>query len=200
MVEKTPTSGDTEKWDCKRCGAVLNFVTCKWTRTNVIERGRQYARAQPETNLRLVASARLNGINMKQATEFLGGMGIQCPRYKNVAHAELKIREAIDELADERIEENLRKHAAAVRISEGYKGDLKFYCKKEGKWYKICRGAACMDGAGLTRAYSHRIRGSQAVLVVWSLVINLPIMVIWHHVSAFSNIELTISPYHFSTL
>ena len=42
-----------------------------------------------------------------------------------------------------------------------------------------------MDGAGLTRAYSHRVRGSQAVLIVWSLAINESIMMIWHHVSVF---------------
>ena len=168
---------------------MLNFQTCKWTQTNVVERGKKFARAQPETNLRIIASSRLNGINMKQGVEFLEGIGIECPRYNSVAHTEINVRVAIDELTDERIEENLKEQATAVRKTEGYKGDIRFYCEKEKKWYSICRGAAYMDGAGLTRAYSHRIRGSHAVLIVWSVAINTPIMVIWHHVS-FSSIAI----------
>ena len=55
-----------EKWQCPRCKEVFNFRSCKWTKTNVVGRGRKYARSQPEVNLRVVQSARKNGVNLKQ--------------------------------------------------------------------------------------------------------------------------------------
>ena len=65
-----------EQWECPRCGDTLNFLTCKWVRTGVVERGRNFSRAQAEINPRIIASARENGINMKQAHDFLAGIGI----------------------------------------------------------------------------------------------------------------------------
>jgi len=79
------------------------------------------------------------------------------------------------------MEENLREHCAAVRNTEGYIGDI-VWEEGEAK-HSTCWGAACMDGAGLTRAYNHRIKGTHAVFIVWSLVINKSIMIIHHQMS-----------------
>ena len=79
-ARKCPKLGDTENWDCERYGAVLNFRTCQGTRTVVVGQGRKFACEQPETNLRIAASNRLNGIELKEAIEFLEGMGIECPQ------------------------------------------------------------------------------------------------------------------------
>ena len=58
---------------------------------------------------------------------------------------------------------------------------------KNGIGYVVGRGSACMDSAELTHAYGHRMRGSQAVLLIWSLASNKPVMAIWHPSSVFMN-------------
>jgi len=66
---------------------------------NVVERGRTFSRPQPEVNIRVAQSARENGMNLKQAQDFLAGMGVPVVNYDNLLHTERKVCEAIENLS-----------------------------------------------------------------------------------------------------
>ena len=86
------------------------------------ERGRNYARLQPEINIRIAMGARVNGINMEKVLGLLSGsFGVKISHRQNLKLAELKIRDAIKELYKTRKEEKLQEYNVASRKLPEYK-------------------------------------------------------------------------------
>ena len=90
----------------------------------MVERGRKFSRPQPEVNIQVAQSACKNVVNLKQAQDFLAGMGVPVVNYHNLLHADRKVRKGIEHLPKDRMEENLREHCATVRNTVGYVGDI----------------------------------------------------------------------------
>ena len=105
-------------------------------------------------------------------------MEVPCIKYRNALHTELKVCEAIEDLPNDCIEENICKYAVAVHNTKGCIGDI--WWNLDDELCCTCRWLGCMDRGGLTRTCSRKIKGAQAVLINWSIVINKPIM-IFHH-------------------
>eukprot|EP00562_Extubocellulus_spinifer_P035642 CAMPEP_0178683350 /NCGR_PEP_ID=MMETSP0699-20121125/2262_1 /TAXON_ID=265572 /ORGANISM="Extubocellulus spinifer, Strain CCMP396" /LENGTH=540 /DNA_ID=CAMNT_0020327949 /DNA_START=236 /DNA_END=1858 /DNA_ORIENTATION=+ len=167
-----------EKYQCSKCDYAATYDTCSYVNTDTASRGRIRSRKQPETNIRIIKSAREAGVNLSKARELFTGAGIVMPAYRNMLEQESKIREVIESLSEERLEQNRREHCAAARRVPDYHGDIVWRDSK-GELRSTCRGAACMDGGGLTRAYNHRYKGNQAAFIVISLVTNMPIGIVW---------------------
>ena len=92
-----------------------------------------------------------------------------------------RLKIEIKQTSEETLQNNRREHVRAVRASKDYVGDV--VATVDGKKYNVARGAAATDGAGATRAYNHLIRGSQHCLVVYSLVIEKPLVMLCHQIS-----------------
>uniref|UniRef100_A0A7S2M0G8 Mutator-like transposase domain-containing protein n=1 Tax=Skeletonema marinoi TaxID=267567 RepID=A0A7S2M0G8_9STRA len=167
-------AGITTMWKCA-CNKTFRHDNCKWTKSGIVEEGRQFERPSPEVNVRIVKAAREVGINLEKVVEFLAGLGVKTSDYRNILHQERKVRQAIEGLSEQRMIENMREHNVAARAVPNYVGDIQF-TDEGGSSHSIAQGAGSIDGAGLTRAYMHRIKGSQAVLIVFSSLTHKPIM------------------------
>ena len=161
----------TMKFHCSRCCSILALKNCKSIKTDFIEEGRKFSCVQPELNIRIPKAAREVGINLEKIVQFVSFMGVKMCTYKNLLHAEKKIRLAIEHMSHEILEQNLRDHVTAARNQIGYAGDI-LWTDENNNQHSTCRGPGSFDGAGLTRAYNHRIKGCQTVLVVFSLLIK----------------------------
>ena len=76
----------------------------------------------------------------------------------------------------------MREHNAAARRQPTYRGDI-VWTDEDGIEHHTAQGAGSFDGAGLTRAYQHKIKGSQAALIVFSLITGKPLIVLHDQVS-----------------
>ena len=81
-------------------------------------------------------------------------------------------------VCEDQLRQNRIEHVAAVRAKHGSECDVK-HKDAEGNEHNICSGGVAYDGAGETRAYNHRITGSQHVTVLYSVDTGKPLMV-WH--------------------
>ena len=174
-------AGITEKWKCCSCHQQYTHQNCNWIRTDIVEEGRRNSRSQPEINIRIVKAAREVGINFEKLTDFLAKLGVKASAYKNILHQERKVRQAIEELAETRLKENMREHVLATRNSPNYVGDI-IWEDEQGNIHHTAQGHGSFDGAGLTRAYQHRIKGSRSAFIVYSLLTKKPIMKIYYSV------------------
>lgn len=152
---------------------VASFRTCEWKATKVAARSASTSRAQPETNIQMIKSARETGVNLAKARDFVTGQGMVCMTYRNMMIQDTKMRTIADSLSESRLRENRRKHCEAVRSDESYEGDIIWM--EDGEIRNTARGAISIDGGGLTRAYNHRMKGAQAAFIAFSLAVNLPI-------------------------
>ena len=59
VVNKKYGAGIIQQWECPKCKEELQLWNCEWKRS-VRERGRNYARLQPEINIRIAMGARVN--------------------------------------------------------------------------------------------------------------------------------------------
>jgi len=176
-------AGITMTYKCA-CSEVFVHKNCKWSKSGIVEEGRHHERSSPELNRRIVKAARETGINLSKVIEFLACIGVKTSDYRNILHQEQKVRQAIKGLTEKRMVENMREHNIAARSLQNYVGDLTFV-DAEGHRHSIAQGAGSIDGAGLTRAYSHRIKGTQAALIIMSSLTHKPLMFVHTQVSVF---------------
>ena len=108
--------------------------------------------------------------------DFLAFIGVKASAYNNMLHQEKKIRAAINDLSEARLKENLIEHVKAARSVPDYAGDL-VWEDEHGNEHSTSQGPGSFDGAGCTRAYQHKIKGSRAVMIVFSSLTTKPIMV-----------------------
>ena len=176
-------AGITMKWKCCTCGIVFIHRNCKWIKTDIVEAGRQFSRSQPELNIRLFKAAREVGLNLETLVDFLAYVGVKVSAYGNVLHQERKVRTAIEDLSEERLKDNLREHNKAARNVPNYRGDI-VWIGESGKVHHTAQGPGSLDGAGSTRSYDHKMKGTRSTLVVYSTLTTKPIMVVYDSVSA----------------
>lgn len=174
-------AGIKQVWACKCCNKSFIHSNCKSIKTGVIEPGRKFARSQPELNIRIVEAAREVGINLQKLVDFLAFVGVKASKYESMLHQEKKIRVAIEDLSEARLVGNLREHTIAARGVPNYQGDI-VWSDDSGAIHNTARGPGSFDGAGLTRAYGHKIKGSRACMIVFSLLTGKPIMVAYDSV------------------
>ena len=170
------------KLACSASSEPFTFTNCGTIKTDQVEPGQKFSRAQCELNVRIPKAARESGINFYQCKEFLAKVGVKICAYTNFLHAEKKIRLAIEDLSESRLQENLGEHARACREVPGYPGDI-IWVDELNVTHRAARGPLCLDGAGLTRSYNHRMKGSQAALIVISLLTGKPLVLIHTQVS-----------------
>ena len=176
-------AGIVEQWKCPRCNLVLELRNCDQVKTTVCEPGRNYAMPQPEVNIRLIRGARECGVNLLKLWTFVGGyLGIKFMAYRNILHIDRKWRQSVKDLFGVRMSQNLREHNAATRAIEGYDGDLEW--EEDGETHCTCVGTASGDGAGATRWYNHRPRGSNSAYICESAVTKKPLAMVHSQVSS----------------
>ena len=95
----------------------------------------------------------------------------------------MRTRIAIEDLSEERLKDNLREHTKAARNVPNYRGDI-VWIGESGKVHHTAQGPGSLDGAGSTRSYDHKMKGTRSTLVVYSPLTTKPIMVVYDSVSA----------------
>jgi len=155
--------------------AVSAPTNCKWIKS-VVQRGRKFARKQPEINIKMALGVRANGVNWCKMTGLLeGSMGIKNMNCRSQKYIDLKIRGAIGQLFNIRQHENLGKHVTACELMPG-KQKIKF--EFGGMDYVATMGPGSMDGVGKKRSYNHRINGDKTALVVQSGAAKVPLTIV----------------------
>ena len=187
MTDFNMGAGITMKCKCD-CNEMFEHKNCKWSKSGVVEDGRHYERSSPELNRRIVKAARETGINLDKVVEFLACIGVKASDYRNILHQENKVRKVIEGLTEKRMRANMREHNIAARNVKNYVGDIMF-TDSDGVCHSVAQGAGSLDGAGLTRAYMHRIKGTQAVLIVFSSLTHKPLMFVHTQVSFISKLD-----------
>ena len=143
-----------EVWKCTGCQEEMELTNCEMVKTTVVERERKYSRKQPSINIQL-ASGFVAGVNMNNTINFVSTqLSIKMSNYRNLSHANHKVRKAISKTAKDRLLENKREHVALTRSGEGYKGDLVWV--KDGVSHSTSIGATSIDGAACTSSYGHK--------------------------------------------
>ena len=102
-----------------------------------------------------------HGITAQQGYEFFSQVGEQSPLPRNILRMQETVKSEIMSLAREVLMDNRKRHNVACRSKPGYKGDVVWTYKDDGVERRAARGPITGDGGGLTRAYNHRITGSQ---------------------------------------
>ena len=92
------------------------------------------------------------------------------------------MREVIKSCFEFIIHQNRKEHVSACRNVSEYEGDI-IWVDGNGTQQSTSVGKESIDGAGLTRAYNHRIRGVKSAFLMVSLLINKPIYLIHTQVS-----------------
>ena len=92
------------------------------------------------------------------------------------------MREVIKSCFEVIIHKNKKEHISACRRVSLYEGDI-IWVDKDGTQQSTAAGLASIDGAGLTRAYNHCIRGVQSAFLMIILLTNKPIYLIHTQVS-----------------
>lgn len=185
-------AGITMKYKCA-CNEMFCHKNCEWSKSGLVEKGRHHERSTPELNMRIVKAAREVGINLNKIIEFLACVGVKTSDYRNILHQESKVRQAIEGLTEKRMTENMREHNSAARAVPNYIGDILF-TDSDGRSHSVAQGPGSIDGAGLTRAYQHRIKGTQAALIVFSSLTHKPLMFVHTQVSFFQPRQV-VSPF-----
>ena len=93
-----------------------------------------------------------------------------------------RIREVIKSFLNVIIHQKRNEHVSDCRNASKYKGDI-IWVYKYGTQHSRDVCTASTDGAGLTRAYNHRIRGVQSEFLTISLLTYKPIYLIHTKVS-----------------
>ncbi len=177
-------AGITQTWKCS-CGKTFTHKNCKWIRTDIVAPNCLYSRKQPELNIRLVKAAREVGVDMNKLCDLLAFIGVKASTYQNMLHQESKVRVAIDDLSEVRLKENLREHNHVARAHPNYKGDIEWN-DASGVQHSTCQGPSSFDGAGLTRGYDHKFKGTRSGFIVFSSLTGKPIMIVYYSVSEYS--------------
>lgn len=182
-LDKRYGAGIDETWTCCSCHETLLLRNCKWVRS-VKQRGRGYSRIQPDLNLKLAMGARVNSINLAKVIGLMqGAVGIKTMNRRNQKLIDLKVRDCISVLHEQRQEENLKKHVETCKEA-GYES---FMFEYKGNEFVITPGPGAMDGCGIKRAYNHQITGTETALIVQSGIAGVPLSVITSRVSTESS-------------
>ena len=111
---------------------------------------------------------------MKKTVEALKNkLSIKIADYRNIWHANSKVRQAINTVYKDRMIENRKEHVVKTGQRTNYAGDIAW--EKDSKIHSTSNGVISADGAGCTRAFNHRIKGRQSVLIVNSHETKKPI-------------------------
>lgn len=181
-VDKTQGAGIIEYWECPKCNAKLELHNCKWIKS-VVESGRKYSKSQPELNMKLVAGARLNGVNMEKLHGLVSGsLGIKMSNRRNVRHAERKVRDTIKTLYKERTEEFRAEHVEASKLLPDYE-PIEF--EYHGVSSVATPGKVSCDGAGSKRAFRHNITSSETATIIQSETTKKPLALVHSRVSVY---------------
>jgi hypothetical protein len=167
-------------WSCSVCGE------------KIIERSGRDARrlrtgrrgpAPSEIN-RLVSTACFeNGIAPTKALKMFECSGISSPARSTWDKIRKDVFGEALKLSKEQLVEHRREHVRAAAEVPNYLGPIEFLDQKCGVVRKVHRGPIAGDGAGPTRAYNHRITGSQHGLCLISCLTDKAIYVEVHQIS-----------------
>ena len=102
-----------------------------------------------------------------------------------------KIKEGISIVKEQRVEENLKEHNAAVRSAKGYKGDIKW--EHNGKECSTSQGGGAFDGHGNKRSFRNRHTGSQSAFGVFSKLTKKPLTLVHYQVSRIVPMDLRLT-------
>ena len=183
LIKRDMTMGAAVKevWLCPACGNNLTPLNCEWTKTEVVEPERKFARKQPSINMK-IAQLAAKGVNQSKILKSVSEqLGIKMSNRDSLAHQTNKVRAAIEKTAKSRIMENRREHVALTRSKEDYQGDIEF--EKDGEKRSVCVGEGSGDGGGCTRSFNHRHKGKQSLFVVNSKETKKPLAVVHSQVS-----------------
>lgn len=172
-----------ETWQCPRCRKCLELNSSKMITTPVVEPGRKYARPQPDINMRIAKASRDHGVGITDKTiGFLSeSLGIKISDKRNLLHQHGKVKAAITNVFEERKDENMKEHVAAVRSSENYEGDLEWE-DATGEKHSTSQGGGAIDGHGLKRSYMNNHTGSQSSAQCSSSVTKKPLALVHNQV------------------
>ena len=126
-------------------------------------------RKSSEINLTLAVATYVASVSVSKINEFNTEVGRVSPVVSTMTETNEKLKRIIFDLSGQQLLLNRKEHVAKARVKPDYKGDIIFV--KDNIVHSYCRATLPMDGAGNTRAYSHRIRGSQHSLIVYSVLI-----------------------------
>jgi len=145
-------------------------------KTKVPGRDRKFSRLQPEINVK-IATLFCARVVMKKTVEALENkLSNKIADYRNIRHANSKVRHAINTVYKDRMIENRKEHVVKTRQRTNYAGDIVW--EKDGKVHSTSSSVISADGAGCTRAFNHRIKGKQSVLIVNSHETKKPISMV----------------------
>ena len=147
-------------------------------------------RKSADINVAMSVATYVSGNSISKTLELCSEVGIVQPTKRMQTNTRRKLKEIVFDLSTNQLLLNRREHVRRARDMPGYEGDIIF--TKDDKMHSICRATLAMDGAGNTRAYSHRIRGNQHSLIVYSLLTMKPMLVVSHQTSCHRcSMELT---------
>ncbi|KAL3802218.1 hypothetical protein HJC23_001762 [Cyclotella cryptica] len=136
---------------------------------------------KPEINVK-IATLFCVGVGMKKTVDALENkLSIKIADYRNIRHTNSKVRQAINTVYKSRMIENRKEHVAKTRQRMNYAGDIVW--EKDGEVHSTSNGVISADGAGCTRAFNHRIKGRQSVLIVNSHETKKPIGMVHSQIS-----------------
>jgi hypothetical protein len=162
----------TDMFLCDKCGK--EFETYPNSKPADIKTG---GRKFEELNLRVAHSMFQVGISPTKMTEFCAELGMDAPT-PSVLHREFQFVYCKSvKITTEQLRLNRIEHNRLARLQTDYAGDIQFVDNKGNK-RSIARGPISTDGGGTTRAYNHRIKGDQHILIIVSLLTGKPILMI----------------------
>jgi hypothetical protein len=99
-----------EKWKCPLCLNDPELNNCPMVKTKVPGRDRKFSRLQPEINVK-IPTLFCAGVGMKKTAEALENkLSIKIVDYRNIRHANSKVRHAIYTVYKDRMIENRKEH------------------------------------------------------------------------------------------
>jgi len=179
-VDKRFGTGIIMHWNCPTYKNKFELYNCRWKRS-VKQRGRKFARIQPDINVKIAMGARVNGINFDKMIGLISGsFGIKMMNKRNLRNTELKIQGVIGELFGQRREENMALHVTMSKEQPEYEA-------MEWEWlgekHTANDGTTSTDGGGKKRSYKHHIDGDETATTVQSPVARVPISLVHSQVS-----------------
>ena len=153
-----------EDYQCNYCHTKIR----RRSACNAARKGKR-GPAPSELNVTLAESCYECGIPPTKGLTMFERAGIFCPSRTAWDKMTKKVQSAAHKLSLEQLANNRQKHVAMARAMDGYEGDIQFNGRS------VSRGTIIADGGGPTRAYDHRITGSQHGLIIFSGITGDPI-------------------------
>jgi hypothetical protein len=116
----------------------------------------------------------MNGINAEKLRGLIeGSLGIKMANRRSYGHIERKVRSSVEDLFEQRKEENIMKHVQAC---------IELGCEQidwshNGLSGHATAGEVSMDGAGSQRIYGHKGQGNESASVYQSAAGGVPLLV-----------------------